>query len=310
MSEDKNIVLDIKGLQISFRQYDKGFHQTQLDVIRNLDVKVPAGKIVAVVGSSGSGKSLLAHAVMGILPYNATVGGEILYKGEPLTAKKIKKLRGEEIMLVPQSTAYLDPLMKTGKQICKGSNAPETVAKLDQIFKEYELDPSVKELYPFELSGGMTRRVMISTALMGHPNLVIADEPTPGLHISVAKRVMEHFRDLANRGAGVLVITHDLELAMETADQITVFYAGSTIEEAPAENYKSDETLLHPYTKALWRALPQNGFQSIPGTQPYVKSMPGGCPFSPRCELCTEECRQGVIPWKQIGNERVRCLHV
>lgn len=310
MAYNKDIILDVKGLQISFKQYDKGFHQTQLNVIHNLDVTVPAGKVVAVVGSSGSGKSLLAHAVMGILPYNATVSGEILYQGEPLTEKKIKKFRGNEIVLVPQSTAYLDPLMKTGRQICKGKTDAQTAEKLDQIFREYELAPQVKELYPFELSGGMTRRIMISTALMENPKLVIADEPTPGLHISVAKRAMEHFRDLADKGAGVLVITHDLELAMETADQITVFYAGSTIEEAPVENFKSDKTLLHPYTKALWRALPQNGFQYIKGTQPYVKAMPQGCPFSPRCERCTDDCKKGIIPWKKAGNERVRCLHI
>lgn len=304
------IALDIKGLQISFKQYEKGFKQTQLHVIKNLDVTVPAGKIVAVVGSSGSGKSLLAHAVMGILPYNASWSGEMLYQGEPLTENKIKKLRGNEIVIVPQSTAYLDPLMKTGPQICKGNKDSETVGKLDRIFKEYELDPSVKDLYPFELSGGMTRRIMISTALMGNPKLVIADEPTPGLHISVAKRAMEHFRELADKGAGVLVITHDLELAMETCDQITVFYAGTTIEEAPVENFRSEELLKHPYTKALWKALPQNGFQYIDGTQPYVKAMPKGCPFSPRCEKCTAECQQGIIPWHETENGRVRCLHV
>lgn len=308
--ENKDLVLDIKGLQISFKQYEKGFRQMQLDVIKNLDVTVPAGKIVAIVGSSGSGKSLLAHAVMGILPYNATVGGEIRYQGELLTEKKIKQLRGNEIVIVPQSTAYLDPLMKTGNQITKGKRDAETQKKLEGIFKEYELDLSVKELYPFELSGGMTRRIMISTALMGNPKLVIADEPTPGLHISVAKRAMEHFRDLANKGAGVLVITHDLELAMETADQITVFYAGTTIEEAPMENFRSEELLKHPYTKALWKALPQNGFQYIQGTQPYVKAMPKGCPFGPRCEQCTKECQQGVIPWRETENGRVRCLHV
>lgn len=310
MTEEKNIVLDIKGLQISFKQYAKGFKQIQLDVIKNLDVTVPAGKIVAVVGSSGSGKSLLAHAVMGILPYNASVAGEIRYQGEPLTEQKIKKLRGNEIVIVPQSTAYLDPLMKTGNQITKGKKDKVSMDKMLGIFKEYELDPKVKDLYPFELSGGMTRRIMISTALMGNPKLVIADEPTPGLHISVAKRAMEHFRDLADKGAGVLVITHDLELAMETADQITVFYAGSTIEEAPVENFRSEELLKHPYTKALWKALPQNGFQYIAGTQPYVKEMPKGCPFGPRCERCTEECRQGVIPWTETENGRVRCLHI
>lgn len=307
---DNKSVLDIKGLQISFKQYDRGLKQRQLDVIKNLDVSVPAGKIVAVVGSSGSGKSLLAHAVMGILPYNASYSGDIQYCGEPLTKKRMEKLRGKEIVIVPQSTAYLDPLMKIGNQICKGKKDKEKISKLDRIFREYELDTGVKELYPFELSGGMTRRVMISTALIENPKLVIADEPTPGLHISVAKRAMEHFRDLANKGAGVLVITHDLELAMSTADQITVFYAGSTIEEAPVENFKSEKFLKHPYTKALWRALPQNGFQFIGGTQPYVKDMPQGCPFGPRCERCTEECRQANIAWQAVGNGRVRCLHI
>ena len=253
MSEDKNIVLDIKGLQISFRQYDKGFHQTQLDVIRNLDVKVPAGKIVAVVGSSGSGKSLLAHAVMGILPYNATVGGEILYKGEPLTAKKIKKLRGEEIMLVPQSTAYLDPLMKTGKQICKGSNAPETVAKLDQIFKEYELDSSVKELYPFELSGGMTRRVMISTALMGHPNLVIADEPTTALDAIHRDRAVEQFWRLQEQGCALLIVTHDFDVARYVGGHVLIMKEGEMVEQGRAK-----EVLQNPqaaYTRELIEAI-------------------------------------------------------
>lgn len=309
MSGQQKPVLDIKGLQISFKQYEKGFRQTRLDVIKNLDVTVPAGKMVAVVGSSGSGKSLLAHAVLGILPYNAKVSGEILYNGEPLTKKRAERLRGDEIVLVPQSTSYLDPLMKTGQQIRKGRKDAETRRKLDNILTQYELDPAVGELYPFELSGGMTRRIMISTALMGNPKLVIADEPTPGLHISVAKRAMEHFRELADRGAGVLVITHDLELAIETADQITVFYAGTTVEEASAEDFISCENLRHPYTKALWRAMPQHGFEAVPGVQPYVKDMPKGCPFGPRCPKFTDGCRE-EIPWQDVGDGRVRCIHV
>lgn len=307
MKTGKKPVLEIKGLKISFKQYEKGFSQTRLDVIRNLDVAVCPGEIVAVVGSSGSGKSLLAHAVLGILPYNAAMGGEIRYDGELLNEKKVKKLRGDEIVLIPQSLAYLDPLMKTGVQIRKGKNDPQSRAKLKRMLEEYELDPKVQELYPFELSGGMTRRIMNATAMMGNPRLVIADEPTPGLHISAAKRAMEHFRELADMGAGVLLITHDLELAIETADRIAVFYAGSTIEEAPARDFVSCETLHHPYSKALWHAMPQNGFVPIPGTQPYVKEMPTGCAFGPRCEHCTEGCRN-EIPWKQVGDARVRCI--
>ena len=307
VTETKNPVLEIRGLKISFKQYEKGFRQTQLDVIRNLDVAVKPGEIVAIVGSSGSGKSLLAHAVLGILPYNASQGGEILYNGEPLTKKRVEKLRGEEIVLVPQSLSYLDPLMKTGKQIRKGKDDTASREKLNHIFEEYELKQSVQELYPFELSGGMTRRIMNATALMGNPQLVIADEPTPGLHISVAKRAMEHFRELADMGAGVLLITHDLELAIETADRIAVFYAGTTIEETDAENFRSCETLCHPYSKALWHAMPQNGFEPITGTQPYVKAMPKGCPFGPRCPYFTEKCVK-EIAWKKTEGGRVRCI--
>lgn len=300
-------ILEIKNLSISFTQYDRGFQQIDLPVIKDLNVTVRKGEMVAVVGSSGSGKSLLAHGVLGILPYNASMEGSITYQGTELTPKRIKKLRGEEIVLVPQSTAYLDPLMKIGSQIRRGKNDKEAKARTTEIFSRYSLDPSIDGLYPFELSGGMTRRTLISTALMGEPKLVIADEPTPGLHLSVAKRAMEHFRELADAGAGVLIITHDLELALEVADRIVVFYAGTTIEDAPASDFRTEETLMHPYSKALWRAIPRNGFQFIKGTQPYVKDMPTGCPFGPRCERYGGECA-GAIPYKKIGNSHVRCI--
>lgn len=225
---EKEKILEINHMKISFCQYQKGMHQTELPVISDLNVTVRAGEMVAIVGSSGSGKSLLAHGILGILPYNASMKGGIQYCGEPLTEKKIRKLRGKEIVLVPQSTSYLDPLMKVGQQICKGKKDPEKKRKLDRIFEKYSLDKKVQEQYPFELSGGMTRRIMISTALIETPKLVIADEPTPGLDPKLARRAMEHFRQLADMGAAVLIITHDLELALETADRIQVFYAGYT----------------------------------------------------------------------------------
>lgn len=309
MAKEKVPVLEIKNMNISFRQYSKGFEQIDLPVIQDLSVTIHEGEMVAVVGSSGSGKSLLAHGVMGILPYNATMGGEMYYYGEPLTQKRIEKLRGEEIVMVPQSTSYLDPLMKIGTQIRKGSREPEKKKRLRDIFKRYSLDESVEELYPFELSGGMTRRILISTAMIENPRLVIADEPTPGLHIKVAKRAMEHFRELADMGAGVLVITHDLELALEVADRVIVFYAGHTIEEAKREDFKDLSKLRHPYTRALWKAIPQNGFSYIDGVQPYVKDMPEGCPFSPRCEYCREECKKGKIPYRKVRGGYVRCLY-
>ena len=306
--EKKKIILDIRDFSVSFEQYEKGFRKTGLPVIRNLDVTVHEGEMVAVVGSSGSGKSLLAHGILGILPYNASTGGELLYDGAPLTKERQKALRGNEIVLVPQSVAFLDPLMKIGPQIRKGRKDKASGEKLRRIFEGYHLKEEVQELYPFELSGGMNRRILVSTALMGNPRLVIADEPTPGLHMDMVRRVMSHFRELADKGAGVLLITHDLEQALEVADRVAVFYAGTTVEEADAADFRSEEELRHPYTRALWRALPQNGFQFIRGTQPYVKELPKGCPFAPRCGQCTEECK-GEIPVREIRGGRVRCVH-
>jgi peptide/nickel transport system ATP-binding protein len=302
-------ILEIRNLKISFNQYEKGLRQTTLQVIRNLDVTVHAGEMVAIVGSSGSGKSLLAHGIMGILPYNAHLEGEMLYGGAPLTKERQKKLVGKEIVMVPQSIAYLNPLMKIGPQIRKGKKDAKSREKLKGIFQRYELKEEVETLYPFELSGGMNRRILISTALMEDPKLVIADEPTPGLDLKVAKRAMEHFRELADLGAGVLVITHDLELALEVADKIVVFYAGTTIEEANIPDFEQEETLRHPYTRALWRAMPKNGFQFIKGSQPYVKDLPEGCPFAERCEDVREECRKkGEISYREVNGGRVRCI--
>lgn len=209
--------------------------------------------------------------------------------------------------MVPQSISFLNPLMKIGTQICRGNKDEKKREKLRKIFRRYNLDEKVESLYPFELSGGMNRRILISTAMMEEPKLVIADEPTPGLDLKVAKRAMEHFRELADMGAGVLVITHDLELALETADRIVVFYAGTTVEEAGVTDFKEEATLRHPYTKALWRAMPRNGFQYIDGVQPYVKQLPKGCPFGPRCSHYKEEC-SGVIPYRKLRNGKVRCL--
>lgn len=304
----KETILKIEHMNISFTQYTQGLLKEELPVIRDLSVEVKAGEMVAIVGSSGSGKSLLAHGVMGILPYNAKMGGSIQYRGEELTPDRIKKLRGNEIVMVPQSLSYLDPLMKVGPQICKGRKDAGVKEKLRGIFSRYHLSSEVEEKYSFELSGGMSRRILISTALIEEPRLVIADEPTPGLDLKMAKRAMEHFRELADMGAGVLVITHDLELALEVADRIVVFYAGTTLEETDAKAFQREETLRHPYTKALFWALPQNGFHFIPGSQPYVKDIPKGCTFAPRCPKCTEKCK-GEIPYRRVGDGKVRCIY-
>lgn len=305
----KEHILEIDELSVSFLQYEnsKSSRQIELPVISQLSVSVHSGEIVAIVGSSGSGKSLLAHAILDMLPYNAKIGGKMYYMNELLTPEKIHDLRGNKIAFVPQSTTYLDPLMKVGEQVSGTKKDKARMKKQQDLFRRYGLGEEADVKYPFECSGGMARRVLLTSALMGNPRLIIADEPTPGMDLALAKKSMEDFREFADEGNGVLLITHDIELALEVADRIAVFYAGTTVEEALVSDFASEETLRHPYTKALWRALPQNGFHPFPGVQPYVKDMPKGCPFGPRCREYSEEC-QGEIPMVRVGCGTVRCV--
>ena len=288
--EEKQVILSVEHLMISFSQYVGGWRQRKLPVIRDLNIKVREHEVVAVAGSSGSGKSLLAHAVMGLLPQNAACQGTVFFEGEILNQKRKEQLRGSRMVLVPQSVSYLDPLMKVGEQVRRGQKDKESVKRCRESLGRYGLGEDTEGLYPFELSGGMTRRVLISTAVMEHPRLVIADEPTPGLHIRAARRVLNHFREIADEGAGVLLITHDLELALEVADRIVVFYAGTNVEEALAADFEDEQRLRHPYTRALFRAMPRHGFKAASGTQPYAADMPAGCPYGPRCPDMDEGC--------------------
>ena len=299
-------VLSVEHLMISFSQYERGWRKIQLPVIRDLSINVKGHEIVAVVGSSGSGKSLLAHAVMGLLPANASWKGRIAFKGEELTGKRVGELRGRQMVLVPQSVSYLDPLMKVGDQVRNGHKDGKSRTRSREVLGRYGLGEDTEELYPFQLSGGMTRRVLISTAVMEKPELVIADEPTPGLHISAAKRVLSHFREIADGGAGVLLITHDLELALQVADRIVVFYAGTNVEEAAVSDFQKEERLRHPYTRALYRAMPSHGFEVQPGAQPYVKDLPVGCPYGPRCPMADQGCME-EIEYRAYEGGMVKC---
>jgi len=299
-------ILDVRNLSVSFLMYEKGLEQKEMSVINNLSVTVKKGEILAVVGSSGSGKSLLAHAILGILPNNARVSGEMLYFDKKLTIQQQQMLRGKEIALVPQSVEYLNPLMRVGKQVIGISGSKD---KQEAVFKKYGLADSVKKMYPFQLSGGMARRVLVSTAVISHAKLIIADEPTPGLGKEIAQTTMGHFRSLANEGCGVMLITHDIDLALAYADRIAVFYAGTTVEITSAEDFRSGvDALRHPYTKALWRAMPQNGFQPIEGSQPYAGNLPKGCLFATRCPQKTKDCEQSPSMRPLRGGE-VSCIH-
>lgn len=309
MEAKNESLLEIHDLSVSFRMYDHALEQHDLQVISDLHLTVRPGEVVAIAGSSGSGKSLLASAILGILPGNATVHGHLHYKGSQLTPARQAQLRGTEIALVPQSIAYLDPLMKVGKQ-ADGHRKPRPTEKRRKLFARFGLPKKTENLYPFQLSGGMARRVLVSTALITDAQLIIADEPTPGMSLDQAMEALKLFRTLADEGRGVILITHDIDLAFAFADRVAVFYAGTTVEIAPAADFRTGpEALRHPYSQALWRALPQNGFEPVPGFQPYAGNLPKGCLYAPRCPYKTPECEQAVPPVRTIRGGEVRCYH-
>lgn len=307
----KEPILSVKDLGISFSQYTKGLRRRELEVITNLDIDLYEGEILAVVGSSGSGKSLLAHAILGILPDNATTEGNIIYKGKSLSLKDKEKLRGREIAFIPQSVNFLDPLMKVSKQVKISIENKEKANKRQRdIFNKYGLDKKVDNLYPFELSGGMARKVLLSTALVSDCKVIIADEPTPGLDEKSLNEALKDFRNIADSGCAILMITHDIEAALKIADKIAVFYAGTTLEIANVNDFKGDgKNLRHPYSKALFNALPQNGFKPIKGSQPMPNELPKGCLFQDRCECISDKCRLIRPNARMVRDGMVRCLN-
>ena len=307
----KEPILSVKDLGISFSQYTKGLRRRELEVITNLDIDLYEGEILAVVGSSGSGKSLLAHAILGILPDNATTEGNIIYKGKSLDSKDKEKLRGREIVFIPQSVNFLDPLMKVSKQVkISIENKEEANKRQRKIFNKYGLDKKVDNLYPFELSGGMARKVLLSTALVSDCKVIIADEPTPGLDEKSLNEALKDFRNIADSGCAILMITHDIEAALKIADKIAVFYAGTTLEIANVNDFKGDgKNLRHPYSKALFNALPQNGFKPIKGSQPMPNKLPKGCLFQDRCECISDKCMLIRPNARMVRDGMVRCLN-
>lgn len=269
------LLLEVRRLSVGFRMYDSAqpyFRARKVDVpvINDLSLTVARGEVLAVVGASGSGKTLLADAILGLYEPNARVAGEIRFEGERCDAARLAGLRGHGISLVPQSVNYLDPLMRVGEQVlgsCGRGHAGRErrrarTARMRELFAAYGLAPSVERLYPHELSGGMARRVLLICALIDGPRLLVADEPTPGLDMERAVHALADLRAFADAGGGVLLITHDLELALRVADRVAVFRAGTVVEEAPRESFARPELLRHPFSRALWHAMPEHDFSA------------------------------------------------
>lgn len=308
---EREPILSVRGLEISFSQYTKGLKRVDLKVINNLDIDLYKGEILAVVGSSGSGKSLLAHSILGILPDNATTKGRIIYKNKELDEKRKEKLRGREIVFIPQSVNYLDPLMEVGKQVkISISDKKNASGIVRNIFKKYNLDEKVEKYYPFQLSGGMARKVLLSSALVSDCEVIIADEPTPGLDEESLNEALKDFRDLADEGCALLIITHDITSALKIADKVAIFYAGTTLEIANVQDFNNNgENLRHPYTKALYNALPNKRFTPIKGTQPLSSELPNGCLFYDRCNKRTPNCESEKPEMKEVNKGKVRCFN-
>lgn len=239
-------------------------------VLRGLTLSVHQGEILALVGASGSGKTVLADCLLGTFQLNETVRGRIWFDGEACDAERLARLRGHGIALVPQGVGSLDPLMRAGEQVRgvpygrtraeRRADAERRRLRQRELFAAYGLDEGVERLYPHQLSGGMARRVLLMCALMEEPRLLIADEPTPGLDLDLAVRALADLRTFADAGGGVLLITHDIELALRVADRIAVFQDGTVVEETAAASFADVELLKHPFSRALWHAMAEHDF--------------------------------------------------
>ncbi|MFC4401896.1 ATP-binding cassette domain-containing protein [Gracilibacillus xinjiangensis] len=245
-------LVEIKGLSVFHR------HSKQ-EILKDISLTINKGEIVALVGASGSGKSLLAEAIFHILPSTMDYMGKMLLQNHRIE----QSMNGKKIVLVPQSVNALDPLMKIGKQIQLFSH---DVNRIKRILNQLQLTDNVMSKYPFQLSGGQARRILVATALISNASFIVADEPTPGLDEQARHEMLQLLKSIQSDDRALLMITHDFQAAQEIADKIAVLYQGEIVEVVNKIAFdKEGSKLVHPYTKALWKALPENYF-SIKGT--------------------------------------------
>ena len=302
MSENTTHLLSVKDLHTSFTT-DHGEVQAVNGVSFNLD----AGKVLGIVGESGSGKSVTAYSIMQILADNGRItSGEILYKGEDISRwgeSKMQDFRGKCCSIIFQDPmTSLNPVFTIGSQIAEAvllhtkSSKHEAMEKALEMLKLVGINEPEKRLkqYPYELSGGMRQRVMIAIALACNPKLIIADEPTTALDVTIQAQILDLLRHLKDQiNSSIMIITHDLGVIAEMADYVVVMYAGRVIEKGTAEEIFANPA--HPYTIGLMASKPSVGkkvdkLYSIPGKVPNPINMPNYCYFKDRCEKCVAAC--------------------
>ncbi len=278
--------------------------------VKNVSFEIGRGETVALVGESGSGKSVTALSILQLLPYPVathTKGSSVVFKGRELMGappRELREVRGDQIsMIFQEPMTSLNPLHTVEKQINetlflhKGMSKDRARARTLELLKLVGIPDAVKRLsaYPHELSGGQRQRVMIAMALANEPDLLIADEPTTALDVTIQAQILELLIELQReRDMALVLITHDMGVVAETAQRVTVQYAGQQVEKQSVEGLFNDPH--HPYTAALLAALPERAtskrLPSIPGVVPGQLDRPGGCLFNPRCGFATERCRR------------------
>ena len=295
--EESAPVLDVQGLSVRFL-LGRGGRRGIVSAVTEVDLALRPGRVLVLVGESGCGKSVLASALLGLLPANAQVRGRALLAVPGASARDLLaaperelagQVRGRAVGLAPQSAAsHLTPVRAIGAQLAEAVRRlrPDTVVDhvVTELAKRVGLPHAALKRYPHELSGGMAQRVGVALALAGDPMAMLADEPTSGLDRPLVDRTVDLLARLAaDEGRAVLLITHDLRAARRVATDVAVMYASRLVEIGPADAVFDDPW--HPYTAGLLAALPSGGFRPVPGHPPELTALPAACGFRPRCQV-------------------------
>ena len=320
--EKERLLLDVKDLYVSFDTY-----AGEVQAVRGVTFHVNRGETLAIVGESGCGKSVTAQTVMQLIPMppGRIKGGNIFFEGKDLSKysdKQMEKVRGKDISMIFQDPmTSLNPTMKIGKQIMEGLMKHQKLPKDEAKKRAIEMlklvglpNPGKRaDQYPHEFSGGMRQRAMIAIALACNPKLLIADEPTTALDVTIQAQIMELMKDLQVKlDTAIILITHDLGVVAEVCDEVAVMYAGHIVEKGSA--YDVFNHTLHPYTEGLFNSLPnlrERGEELVPikGMMPDPMQLPTGCVFAPRCPYVMDKCRLGQPELKDHGQSHfVACI--
>ncbi len=308
------IILEVKNLRTYFKRKDG-----VVKAVDGISYQLKRGDTLAIVGESGSGKSVSVTSVMGLIRTGRTaqVEGEAIFKGRDLfkmSAKELREIRGNEISMIFQDPmSSLNPTMKIGQQIIepllwhKQCSRAEAKKRGLELLEEVGIpSPETRfNNYPFEFSGGMRQRVMIAMALIANPDLLIADEPTTALDVTVQAQILGLLQEMQKKThTSIILITHDLAVASSFCNRVIVMYAGHVMEEGPMSEFIRNP--VHPYAQGLLQSTPVLGderdrLDAIKGQPPNLKQVPEGCPFAPRCEKCMDICRKQEPPVTSVG---------